>query len=151
MWQIFWRRHFVTQEGDRVVFFSGVRQYFLLKRLKVSLSGISDICLDFSQPIQAMLSGTMSNRLILNRHNRKGFYHVHSVRSRGAYSIYWLWVALIAADQTKWTPARNKAPVCLKWSRQSEHTANKWMHSLRAGSASPSRSLLSLLCSLWVI
>lgn len=68
-----------------------------------------------------------------------------------ARSARWLWKALIAADQTKWTPALCQAPVCLKWSGQSEHTANKWMHSLCPGAASPSPSLLSLLCSLWVI
>lgn len=37
---------------------------------------------------------------------------------------------LIAADQTKWTPAPRRAPVCLRRSEQSEHAADKWMHFL---------------------
>lgn len=78
-------------------------------------------------------------------------YNVHDVWLWPVWSTHWLWKALIVADQTKWTPALCQAPVCLKWSGQSVHTANKWRHSLCPGSASPSPSLLSLLCSLWVI
>lgn len=45
-------------------------------------------------------------------------------------STHSLWKELVAADQMKWTPALCQAPVCLKWSGQSEYTANKWMHSI---------------------
>lgn len=86
----------------------------------------------------------------INRHNMRS-YTMCIIWPGPAWSTRWLWKALIAADQTKWTPALCQAPVCLKWSGQSEHAAIKWMHSLCPGSDSPSPSFLSLLCSLWVI
>lgn len=79
----------------------------------------------------------------------EGLHVVCKVQAAG--STHRLWKVLIAADQTKWTPAPCQAPVCLKQSEQSERAANKWIHSLRLGAVSPAPSLLSLLCSLWVI